>query len=414
MAEYSWIDASIEALRQGGPMNARQIVEFIERNGLRTVSGQTPEATVGAVLYTAIQDGDQRIHLASPGVFGAGEFRTPPPAELSLGRLERVDPRSVWPDEARNFTPWLLNNASYLGDVLNLEIQLDAREHPVGPFSLDLFGQDLSNRCVLIVENQLTPTDHKHLGQLLTYAAGTQPQAGTIVWIAPEFRDEHRQALDFLNASVSTEGSQRIRFFGIEIGVVRIANSVPAPQFTVVASPSDFVEQMAEVQSAASGGGKGESYRAFWAKYLKSLNERAPGITKVRTATTASWLTVNYLRKGISIGVNFNNGGLISTELYIDLGKRARNLAVFNALLEQKAQIEQSIGADLSWEELPGRRSCRLRVRREGEVGSVDLQDELVKWMIDNHLKFKEVFRPLVEDLPDEFWSSDFVDEHVD
>lgn len=414
MNALSWIEASIEALRLGGPMNAHQIVEYIEKNNFRPVTGQTPEATVGAVLYTAIQDGDQRLHMVSPGVFGVGEYVAPPPVEQTLGRLERVDPRTVWPDEARNFTPWLLNNASYLGDVLNLEIQLDVREHPIGPFSLDLFGQDLSNRCVLIVENQLTPTDHKHLGQLLTYAAGTQPQAGTIVWIAPEFRDEHRQALDFLNASVTTEGGQRIRFFGIEIGVVRIANSVPAPQFTVVASPSDFVEQLAEIQSAASGGSKADAYRSFWGKYLRSLNERAPGTTKVRTATSASWLTVNYLRKGISIGVNFNNGGLISTELYIDLGNRMRNLSVFSALEERKSEIEAALGEEISWEELPGRRACRLRVRRSGEVGNAELQEELIGWMLDNHLKFKEIFRPIVADLPEEFWSSDFIEEHVD
>ena len=52
-------------------------------------------------------------------------------------------------------------------------------EHSVGSFSLDLIGRDLTNGTPLIVENQIEASDHGHLGQLLTYAAGTD--AGTIV-----------------------------------------------------------------------------------------------------------------------------------------------------------------------------------------------------------------------------------------
>ena len=90
-----------------------------------------------------------------------------------LGRIEHIDAREVWPHEAHDLTPWLLDNAEILGEVLKLDIELNEAEHPVGSFSLDLIGRDLTNDCVLIVENQLEQTDHGHLGQLLTYAAGT-------------------------------------------------------------------------------------------------------------------------------------------------------------------------------------------------------------------------------------------------
>jgi hypothetical protein len=90
-----------------------------------------------------------------------------------LGRLEPVDPRSIWPHEALNFTPWLALNADRLAEALGIELELDATEHPVGGYSLDIIGKDQTNGVVLIVENQLGDSDHSHLGQLLTYDAGT-------------------------------------------------------------------------------------------------------------------------------------------------------------------------------------------------------------------------------------------------
>ncbi len=112
-------------------------------------------------------------------------------------------------------------------------MELTANEHPVGGFALDLIGRDLTNDCVLIVENQLTITDHNHLGQILTYAAGTD--AETVVWMATDFREEHRQVLDWLNGLA--EGNTR--FFGVEIGAVRIGDSPPAPLFKLRSRPAE-------------------------------------------------------------------------------------------------------------------------------------------------------------------------------
>ena len=85
-----------------------------------------------------------------------------------VSRLTAIDPRAVWPGEAADFTPWLRDNADALAEALGLDIELTAAEHQVGPFFLDVIGRDMTNDCVLIVENQLTRTDHGHIGQLLT------------------------------------------------------------------------------------------------------------------------------------------------------------------------------------------------------------------------------------------------------
>ena len=114
-----------------------------------------------------------------------------------LARIDRLDLREVWPNEAANFTPWLAENISQLGDALDMELEVETAEAPVGAYSLDVLARDMRYSHSVIIENQLEATDHTHLGQLLTYMAGFD--ANVIVWIAKEFRDEHREALDLLN-----------------------------------------------------------------------------------------------------------------------------------------------------------------------------------------------------------------------
>ena len=49
----------------------------------------------------------------------------------------------------------------------------------------------------VLIENQLEATDHRHFGQILTYAAGLD--AYTVIWIAKRFRREHCAMLDWQN-----------------------------------------------------------------------------------------------------------------------------------------------------------------------------------------------------------------------
>jgi hypothetical protein len=148
-----------------------------------------------------------------------------------LATIERVDLREIWPNEATDFTPWLAENLSALGEALGLDLELQSQEAAVGGYSLDIFAHDGNGRPV-VIENQLGPTDHSHLGQLLTYAAGFD--ANVTVWIAKEFRDEHREALDLLNHR--TDG--RTDFFGVEVELWRIGTLVPPSTSTSCPLPT--------------------------------------------------------------------------------------------------------------------------------------------------------------------------------
>ena len=156
----------------------------------------------------------------------------------TLGRLEPVDLRSVWGHEEHDFTPWLAGeeNLALLGDTIGLDLELDEREKAVGPFRADIVCKDTASNSWVLVENQIERTDHNHLGQLLTYAAGLD--AVTIVWIADRFTDEHRAALDWLNEITGEE----INFFGLEVELWRIGESAIAPKFNVVSKPNEWIK----------------------------------------------------------------------------------------------------------------------------------------------------------------------------
>src|SRR5215472_1624969 len=115
-----------------------------------------------------------------------------------LGRLEQVTLRTVWADEADDFTPWLAKpeNLELLGETLGIELEPDSEEVAVGPFWADIVCRDTATGGKVVIENQVEKTDHVHLGQILTYVAGVGAQI--VVWIASKFTEEHRAALDWL------------------------------------------------------------------------------------------------------------------------------------------------------------------------------------------------------------------------
>ena len=237
---------------------------------------------------------------------------------MELGRLEGVDVRSVWEHEARDFTPWLLAHADQLGEAIGIDLELEESEHPVGGFSLDLVGRDQTHDGVLIVENQLEATDHNHLGQILTYAAGTD--ASTIVWIVTTHREEHRQAIDWLNEQTR----ENVRFFGIELGVVRIGESAPAPIFKVVAQPNDWQKQVRSATREGRVGTKTVFYKEFWTKYLERLRVEHPDWSRARTPSPDNWMSFPSPVKGTRLNPSFAQGKRLRSEIYIDSDDPAR------------------------------------------------------------------------------------------
>ncbi|MEV7007262.1 hypothetical protein [Streptosporangium sp. NPDC051022] len=155
-----------------------------------------------------------------------------------IGRLEEVPLRHVWAHEARDFTPWLWDNPGELGRVLRMDLEWKRKEYPIGDYFADLVGTDRSTGNTVVVENQLEPGNHRHLGQLLTYTTGVSVDCVTGVWVAERFRPEHLDTINLLNRLMGP-GRQ---FFAVKVGAWRIGQSSPAPDFRIRAHPQGWEE----------------------------------------------------------------------------------------------------------------------------------------------------------------------------
>lgn len=191
---------------------------------------------------------------------------------IALGRLELVPVRSVMPHEAYDFTAWLANpeNLNLLGTAIGLALEPTATEVGVDEFSADLVCRSLDDGSAILIENQYGRTDHDHLGKLLTYVGGLK--ASTMVWIAERIRPAHRAALDWLNES-TVEG---VNFFGIELELLKIGESLPAPRFNVVSKPNNWAKQVRASTSQASNadGQRARYWRQVRAAILPQLPKR--------------------------------------------------------------------------------------------------------------------------------------------
>ena len=319
----------------------------------------------------------------------------------ALGQIERVDPRSYWKNEAADFTPWLRENITGLATALGLELDPNVdSEVSVGPFSADLVATDLGSGAIVLVENQLEQTDHSHLGQLITYAGGLG--ATEVIWVSPTFRDQHRQALTWLNEMTVED----VRFFGVEIELLRIGDSPLAPNFKVVVAPSEW-QKATKASASSKTSERNQRYRAFWAALLAELHERHPGFTssKPENAPRGNWLAFSAGRSGFStnpvLGWDSSEGKyMLRAELYIDLKDQAQNKVAFDALYADKDEIEAAFGGELTWTRRDDIRASRIFVCRPGGIDDDEsMLAEYRAWFIDQIVAMRQAFAPRVKNL---------------
>ncbi|MDE0088112.1 MAG: DUF4268 domain-containing protein [Candidatus Poribacteria bacterium] len=309
---------------------------------------------------------------------------------LNFSELKRIPLREKWNHEASDFTPWLESNIQILGDALGMDLEVVDREASVGDFSLDLLAKDLGSSRTVIIENQLTQTDHDHLGKLLTYAAGFD--ASIVVWVSEEVRDEHRQAMEWLNQRTDTE----TQFFAVVPEVLQIDNSNPAFEFKLVVSPNEWQKSKRQ-KPPPDPSFRGEKYKSYTQMLIDELREKHK-FTGARAGQPYNWYTFSSGIGGIGYGVQFARGDKVFTYVNIRQGVRANRLHLFDTLEKRREKIESNFGSPLEWNRAEEQQNSWVGVSRDGNIElSDDELEEIREWHIENLLKLKEVFQPEIE-----------------
>lgn len=308
---------------------------------------------------------------------------------IDLGKLERVPLRELWPHEAVHFSQWLSNNLDRLGEALGLELTAPELEVGVGSFSVDIVAHDESRNRKVIIENQLERTDHDHLGKIITYASGLA--ADVVIWISPEFREEHRSALDWLNINTVEDRE----FFGVQLEAWKIDNSRAAPIFKPVATPNDWQKRLNAGRTRNPQAlRQTEFFNTFFSEFAEQL--RAVGFQRVGKPGDAAWLIVDRWSQNFHVAVSFSRTRF-QAGLFLASANPELNRMIFDTLQAKANEIETSLGFLLTWDF----NSERVRQSMWTSIDAIDREDPLSldrarKWGLSTVLQMKDILKPYV------------------
>jgi hypothetical protein len=370
--------------------------------------------------------------------------------KLEFGTLTKVDPRVLAGGEKAALTAWLGSHLDLLGAVLGMDLELVSRDRAAGAASADIIARDTGRDRVVIIQNQLDPTDDSQLGQIITFASGQD--ARVVAWISPEFREAHRQALEWLNR----RGGQA-EFYALGFDVFRIDDSKPAVEFRLLAGFGPHAAAghpvalaLAGSNGAGSNGGPGaanttllddsgngnggngngeviangngaatngngqshdaangaavakasteadhqEAYRQFFQRMVDELREKYR-FTNAKMGQPQNWYSFASGTSGVVYSIWFSGGGRVRAELYMDVGNRDLNRMIFDQLRQHSSGIEKEFGEKLEWDAAESRRACSVGTYLSGKIDdSPEVLDAILKWSIDRLLRFKKVFGP--------------------
>ena len=307
-------------------------------------------------------------------------------SNIILGKLEEItDLRSVWKDEARDFTPWLAQNENIdiLGQTLGIDINIESTEAAVGDFSADIYAKISNSDEGIIIENQLGQSNHDHLGKILTYASGMK--ASYVIWIVKKAREEHKAAISWLNEHTD----EKIGFFLVEIKLYKIGDSQIAPQFVPVEIPNNWSKQTKSSNSSDTRDlsrhlvrlNYWTSFNDYWdlnPEFAKAFRKRKPG--------KDYWYT-------LSIGTSEADMSLLKLNIRNSIGIEFRihdNKALFDSISSHKEEIEKEAGLHFEWDRNDSKLKSSISIEKKAEVDNEEDWQNQYQWFMDTALKMKK------------------------
>jgi hypothetical protein len=309
---------------------------------------------------------------------------------IKLGQIKKLDLRKVWQNEERDFSKWLSNkeNLALLSAEIGVDIKLIETEAKVGSgnFEVDILAEEEGGGRKIIIENQLENTNHEHLGKLITYASGYD--AGIIIWIFKDIREEHRQAIDWLNEN----SSESVAFFGIKLEVWQIDNSAPAPKFQIISKPNEWAKILKQGKGSDELTETKLKQLDFWTKFKAYAQERTK--ISLQTPRPQHWYDISLGSSDAHIGLLVNTRDeKLGCEIYISNNKK-----LFEELKKNKNEIEKELGLKLDWRDLDI--ACRIIVYYDGfDINDGSKMVEYFDWLFKTALSFHKVFGASIKKL---------------
>ena len=298
-----------------------------------------------------------------------------------LGKMIRIsDLRSVWHHEAGDFTKWLAQeeNLALLSDAIDIELELEERESSVGSFSVDIFAKESGTNRRVIIENQLEDTNHDHLGKLITYASGKG--AEVIVWVVKRARDEHRQAIEWLNQHTDSN----IGFFLLEIELWQIGDSLKAPRFNIVEKPNDWSKTMKTIEGLSD---TDLLKLEFWTGFNDAMsnNDDFKHNFRARKASPQHWYDLSIGSSAYHVCLTINTQKqCIGADIYIDDDKE-----LFAQFKTHKDEIAAMLNSEVEWRE--ARKACRFCISTDINPKKRENWQKAYNWMLDKAIIYKEI-----------------------
>ena len=302
-----------------------------------------------------------------------------------LGKLNKVNLREYWAHEALDFTQWLAQeeNIQLLSDEIGVSLINVRPEEAIGRYNVDLVATDEDSERKVIIENQLEYTDHKHLGQIITYASGYN--ASIIIWIVKEVREEHQKAMEWLNNNTSAD----LSFFLIRMELWQIGDSPYAPKFHIIVEPNDWAKAIQQ----SSGTNKELtdtklSQLDFWKQFKDYAKSNNTSLRIGRKARAQHWYNISFGTSEAHIALTVSTrDNVIASSIYI-----SKSPELYEKFLLNKEAIEEGLGFSLEWQELEGKLASRITVCRDADINNEDEWETYFSWLLEKAEKMAKEF----------------------
>ena len=302
-----------------------------------------------------------------------------------LGRLAEVDLGSIWlyeNDDFSDFSRWLVDNAELLGDALGLRLKILGTQLAFGNFRQGFLAEEAEGGKV-VIESYLDRANRSDQGRLLTYAA--RCGAEYVVWVALRFTAEDRATIDWLNRI----GPDKVWFYGVEIGAVKIDDSLPAPYFRVVAAPGAMYQGFFRPVI-------GDPYQECFAEDSQDCKEGDTGWNR-----DSGFDNVLY------------GAGVVGHSAYvwgycIPCGSGDMSDQVFDHL--ESGETVSASGSSLNgywfWEKLGDWHWFELNIDMDGFMDNLpEKPNEIWAWVVENLPKLKAILDPRLGELLDDIYA---------